>query len=83
MKKLRTYLKDRGVSHKAFGEAIGVTQATINRYVNGERFPSQEIIVKIAQATEGEISPSDWFHVENITPVAFDASIGGDGSLIE
>ncbi|MCH6203879.1 helix-turn-helix transcriptional regulator [Brucella ciceri] len=83
MNKLRTYLKDRGVSHKAFGEAIGVTQATINRYVNGERFPSQEIIVKIAQATEGEISPADWFSVENITPMAFDASIGGDRSLIE
>jgi len=83
MKKLGTYLKKAGLSHKAFGEAIGVKQATINRYVNGDRFPSQEIILKISQATAGEISPADWFSVENITPVAFDATIGGDRSLIE
>lgn len=49
------------LSHAAFGAKIGVTQATINRYVRGDRFPSPEMIRKIHDATDGNVKVSDWY----------------------
>lgn len=47
------------MSHAAFGKKIGVEQATVTRYVNGERFPSPEIILKIVKATKGKVTAAD------------------------
>lgn len=60
---LEQYLSkpDRKISHASFGESVGVTQATINRYVRGERFPSPEMIAKIQSATGGEVTVTDWY----------------------
>ncbi len=46
--------KDPKMSHAAFGEMIGVEQATVTRYVNGERFPSPKIILKDCQGHQRE-----------------------------
>lgn len=51
------------LSHAAFGAKIGVTQATINRYVRGDRFPSPEMIRKIHDATGGKVGVADWYAV--------------------
>lgn len=61
MEKLGTYLKDKGLSHEAFAKEVEATQATITRYVRGDRFPTPQMIVKIAKATNGEVSASDWY----------------------
>ncbi|MFD1199547.1 helix-turn-helix domain-containing protein [Brucella gallinifaecis] len=61
MEKLKTYLKDNGLSHDAFAKEVDATQATITRYVRGDRFPTPQMIVKIAKATNGEITASDWY----------------------
>lgn len=53
--------QDTKLSHAAFGERIGVTQATINRYVRGDRFPSPEMIRKIQEATDGKVAVADWY----------------------
>ncbi len=58
---LGTFIKQRELTHEAFGRIVGVTQATINRYVRGERFPSPEMIRKINVATEGAVTVSDWY----------------------
>ncbi|NLS19869.1 helix-turn-helix transcriptional regulator [Rhizobium sp. P40RR-XXII] len=60
---LEQFLKSQEpkVSHAAFGESVGVTQATINRYVRGERFPSPDMIQKIHVATGGKVSVNDWY----------------------
>lgn len=47
------------MSHAAFGEKIGATQATVSRYVNGDRFPSPEMIQKIVKATKGKVTAAD------------------------
>lgn len=52
------------ISHAAFGELVGVTQATINRYVSGTRFPSPEMVRKIHDATNGAVGVSDWYSEE-------------------
>lgn len=58
---LDEYLKtqDPKVSHADFAGRIGVTQATISRYVNGERFPSPEHIRKIQEATADRVTAND------------------------
>lgn len=62
--KLGTFIKSREMSHEAFGRVVGVTQATINRYVRGERFPSPDMIRKIQDATNGSVTVSDWYATE-------------------
>lgn len=49
------------ISHAAFGERVGVTQATINRYVSGARFPAPDMIRKIEEATSGAVTVNDWY----------------------
>lgn len=49
------------LSHASFGEKVGVTQATINRYVRGDRFPSPDMIRKIHDATDGKVTVTDWY----------------------
>lgn len=47
-KRLIQLLKDKNISQKKLANGIGVTEATISRYVSGERFPRYELIGKIA-----------------------------------
>jgi transcriptional regulator with XRE-family HTH domain len=47
------------LSHAEFGERIGVTQAAISRYLNGDRFPSPELIRKIQAATNDAVTAND------------------------
>jgi transcriptional regulator with XRE-family HTH domain len=47
------------MSHAAFGKKIGVEQATVTRYLNGERFPPPETIRKIVEATKGKVTAND------------------------
>ena len=63
---LEQYLlsRDPKISHEDFGKIVGVTQATINRYVRGERFPSPEMIAKIQNATEELVCVTDWYSPE-------------------
>ena len=61
--KLKQYLSEKGLTQREFGEAVGVPQATINRYVNGERFPDRDMILKIIEATGGHVSVVDWYEV--------------------
>jgi transcriptional regulator with XRE-family HTH domain len=61
---LEEYLHDtkpKKLSHAAFGEKVGVTQATINRYVRGDRFPSPDMIRKIQDVTGGAVTVNDWY----------------------
>lgn len=51
--------QDPKVSHADFAKRIGVTQAAISRYVNGERFPSPELIRKIHEATDKCVTAND------------------------
>ncbi|QRY69200.1 helix-turn-helix transcriptional regulator [Ensifer sp. PDNC004] len=62
--KLETYISDNDLTHEAFGKLVGATQVTINRYVNGKRFPSRDMMRRIHEATEGQVTVSDWFEME-------------------
>lgn len=67
---LEQYLKKHNpkISHRAFADLVGVTQATINRYVRNERFPSPEMISKIQLATKGAVKVADWYSTAKSKP---------------
>lgn len=58
---LKTYLKTNRLTETAFAEKLGVSQVTINRYVLRKRFPSPEMILRIAEATGGKVKVADWY----------------------
>jgi len=60
---LETYIHSNEMTHEGFGRLVGAPQATINRYVNGRRFPSRDMMKKIHDATGGVVTFSDWFAV--------------------
>lgn len=57
---LREYLADKAISEGAFAQIIGVKQATVNRYVNGDRTPKQTIMRAIMKATKGKVTANDF-----------------------
>jgi transcriptional regulator with XRE-family HTH domain len=59
--KLNNYLHEQDISSAAFGEAVGVTQVTIGRYMKGQRIPTRDVMQKIIAATGGEVTPNDFF----------------------
>ncbi|WP_150524002.1 helix-turn-helix domain-containing protein [Roseibium sediminis] len=59
--KLSDYLATEGQSHAQFGERVGVSQAAINRYANGERIPRAEIMAKIEEVTGGQVTAVDHY----------------------
>lgn len=62
--KLQDFLKENSLTHAAFAEMVGVRQATINRYVRGERFPSPDMIKTIQKVTAGRVAVADWYDAE-------------------
>lgn len=48
------------LSHAAFGQKIGVSQATVTRYANGKRKPSLAMALKIEEVTRRKVKVSDW-----------------------
>lgn len=58
---LAEYLHDAKISIAAFARQIGEAQATVSRYVNGKRIPQPAKMTKIMQATNGRVTPNDFY----------------------
>lgn len=65
--KLRDFLSDRSLSEAELGRLLGVGQATVNRYIRGERIPRPEVMRRIVEVTEGKVGPADFY---DFPPVA-------------
>ena len=48
-------------SETAFGELIGKTQQSVNRYRRGVQMPDRETMAKIVTATQGQVQPNDFY----------------------
>ena len=59
--KLRDFLADRNLSEAELGRLLGVGQATVNRYIRGERIPRPEVMRRIVEVTEGKVGPADFY----------------------
>ena len=49
-KKITNLLKERNMTQKDFAEYIGITEASLSRYISGEREPKGEVIANMATA---------------------------------
>lgn len=47
---LRSIIEKRGINQKWLASEVNSTEATISRYVNGERLPKIDVLVEIASA---------------------------------
>ena len=48
--RLSLLLKEQGISQKELAEVVGVTEASMSRYIHSERIPKSAIIANIATA---------------------------------
>lgn len=49
MEKLRELRKEKGISLKELGAAMGVAESTMSLYENGKRQPDHETLLKLAE----------------------------------
>ena len=59
--KLATWLAKNKISPTEFARRIRKPQATISRYVNGDRIPERATMAVIKKATRGEVMPNDFY----------------------
>lgn len=64
---LDEYLINAGVTEAAFAETVGCSQPAINRYRRGHRIPLEDEMRRIIAATEGRVTPNDFYGVANAT----------------
>lgn len=59
---LKAYLKESDLTYTEFAKRIDVANArTVQRYADGKRTPSREIMQRIIDETDGKVTPND-FH---------------------
>jgi hypothetical protein len=62
--KLSQYLTDNKVTYATFAERIGAGHArTVQRYAQGARMPDAKMMPRIVEATDGEVTPNDFFGI--------------------
>ncbi len=59
--KLRDFMSVRELSEAQLGRLLGIGQATVNRYVRGERIPRPDLMRRIVEVTEGQVGPADFY----------------------
>ena len=60
--KLETWVKSNGVSVTNLATLIGVSgYRTAQRYITGERIPRPEVMEKIHEITEGQVTANDFY----------------------
>lgn len=66
--KLSAYLESHGITASAFAETIGRDKSTVTRLSNGDRKPDPATMQAILEATDGAVTPNDFFGIS--APVA-------------
>jgi transcriptional regulator with XRE-family HTH domain len=72
--KLEAWIESTGRTSASFARDLGVEASTIHRIVRRERKPSHALMEKIAQATEGAVTPNDFFDVPDTPDAAAPAT---------
>jgi transcriptional regulator with XRE-family HTH domain len=58
--KLKDYLIGKKLTLEQFASVIGVEPAAVSRYASGARYPRRDIMRRIVDATDGQVSPNDF-----------------------
>jgi hypothetical protein len=62
--KLSAFLESRKINPAAFAAGTGLARQAVHRYIAGERIPDKSAMAKIVAATEGEVTPNDFYGAE-------------------
>ena len=60
------WLPANGVSQRAFADKIGVSQASLSRYIKGLTMPNVVISEHIFRLTGGEVTQEDWVELPKL-----------------
>jgi len=60
--KLDAYLEQACLTQEKFAEMIGCEQPTVTRFIKG-RIPSPELMRRIVEKTDGQVTPNDFFDI--------------------
>lgn len=61
--KLQEYLEFKKIKQAAFAKLVGVSAQNITRYARGQRIPDDQIMPLIFLATDGAVSPNDFYNL--------------------
>lgn len=60
---LQDWLSQEDFSYAQFAGCVSRTAEAVRRYANGERIPDRETMVAIVHATDGHVTPNDFYGV--------------------
>lgn len=69
---LRSYREKHGLTASEMGRRLGVAHTTIARMESRELIPTGALLIRIAEATEGKVTPNDV--LLGVAPQAKDAA---------
>jgi len=58
--KLKDYLINNLITEKKFADQLGVKQPTVSRYLHNLRIPKKNILNKIREITQQQVTESDF-----------------------
>ena len=61
--KLTNYLSLNDIKQNEFAENIGEKPARINKYCLGVRIPRPDVMKSIFEATDGQVTPNDFYNL--------------------
>ncbi len=61
--KLADWLKTNHITKKELAHQIGTHPLSVRRYLKGERKPTDEVMLKIIEVTNGSVMPNDFYSV--------------------
>lgn len=65
---LRDWRKVNKLTQAETGEFLGVTQMAVCRYERGERIPSQPVMQRIVELTDGQVQPNSFYQIPALAP---------------
>ena len=65
MHDLDKWIKEKGVTKKNISKDLKISEASLSRYLSGERIPKPEIMKKIIKYTNGDINTEAFYTVNN------------------
>jgi len=68
---LRTYRKTAGLTLADLGKSLGVTKGFLSRIESYRQVPSMHLAAKIAEVTNGAVTPNDFVAQANASTPTF------------
>jgi len=63
---LDQWMNDEGVNGREFSELVGADQATVSRWRRGLTTPGPEDMLRIYEATGGEVDPNSFYDLPKV-----------------